>query len=485
MRTCGGDVAEAEVAAAFDPAEVIAAWAGDPVLFVRQAFGAEPEEWQAKALAAVVTEDRIAIRSGHGVGKTAFLAWAILWWMLTRYPARVACTAPTAPQLEINLWGELALWSRKMPPGLRELIEVKADKVVMTAANRGESAAYARTSSKERPEALQGFHSPNMLFVVDEASGVDDIVFEVAQGSLTTPGAKILMTGNPTRRGGYFYSAFNGPNADGWWKLKVSQYESTQATAESIAWATKEYGPESNKFRIRVLGEFPESDEDVVVPPELAESAVGRDVMATGPVVWGLDVARYGDDRSVLVKRQGRKVLPGIKVWRKLDLMQLAAKVVEEFKAEAYERRPSEVLVDVIGLGAGVVDRLRQLNSEGHFPPLVRGINVSEASSMSDRFLRLRDELWWNIRDWLATREASLPNDPELVKEICSPTYMFTSGTQRIKVESKDEMRARGADSPDLADALMLTFASTGATMHYGASGWNRRRVRADTGWVV
>lgn len=468
----------------FDPAEVIAAWAMDPVAFVRQAFDAEPEEWQAKALEAVVTQDRVAIRSGHGVGKTTFLAWVALWWILTRYPALVACTANTQHQLETVLWGEIGRWSRRLQPGLRELIEVKADKVVLTAAGRGDSGIYARTASKERPEALQGFHSDNMLFLVEEASGVFDIVFEVAQGSLTTPGAKIILAGNPTRRSGYFYNAFNGPNAGDWWKLRVSGFESSRVTQKSIDWAAKEYGEASNRYRVRVMGEFPESDEDVVVPPDLAESAVGRDVLATGPVVWGLDVARYGDDRSVLVKRQGRKVLPGIKVWRKLDLMQLAAKVVEEFKAERHDMRPAEVLVDVIGLGAGVVDRLRQLHSEGMFPPLVRGINVSEASSMSDRFLRLRDELWWGIREWLATREACLPNEPDLIKEICSPTYTFTSGTQRIKVESKDEMRSRGVDSPDLADALMLTFASTGATMHYGAQ-WNRRRVSVNTGWVV
>lgn len=475
----------AETTAKFDPAEVIAVWAADPVLFVRQALGAEPEAWQAKALGALVASDRIAIRSGHGVGKTTTLAWVILWWLLTRYPSRVACTAPTAPQLEINLWGEIGIWSRKLPPGLRELIEIKADKVVMVGAGRGENAAYARTSSKERPEALQGFHSENMLFVVDEASGVDDIVFEVAQGSLTTPGAKIILAGNPTRRSGYFYNAFNGPNSGDWWQLKVSGFDSGRVTQKSIDWAAKEYGENSNRYRVRVLGEFPESDDDVVVPPELAESAVGRDVVGTGPVVWGLDVARYGDDRSVLVKRHGRKVLPGIKTWRKLDLMQLASRVVEEYKAERFDLRPSEVLVDVIGLGAGVVDRLRQLNSEGQFPPLVLGINVSEASSMSHRFLRLRDELWWGIRDWLATREVCLPNEPELIKEICSPTYVFTAGTQRIKVESKDEMRSRGVDSPDLADALMLTFASTGATMHYGAGKWNQRRVAVNTGWVV
>ena len=173
----------------------------------------------------------------------------------------------------------------------------------------------------------------------------------------------------------------------------------------------------------------------------------GRTCWRRVPVVWGLDVARYGDDRSVLVKRQGRKVLPGIKVWRKLDLMQLAAKVVEEFKAERHDMRPAEVLVDVIGLGAGVVDRLRQLHSEGMFPPLVRGINVSEASSMSDRFLRLRDELWWgsgvagNARGVFAEQAGSH-------QEICSPTYTFTSGTQQSRSRARTRCGSRGWIAP-------------------------------------
>lgn len=455
--------------------------------FVREALGGEPDPWQEKALGALVVHDRLAIRSGHGVGKTTFLAWVGLWWILTRRPALVGCTANTQHQLETVLWGAIAAWARKLPSGLRELVEVKSDKVVLTVAGRGESEILARTASKERPEALQGLHSENMLFLVEEASGVYDIIFEVAQGALTTEGAKIVLAGNPTRRSGYFYNAFNGPNAADWWQLRVSGEDSSRVTAKSIEWAKKEYGESSNRYRVRVLGEFPESDEDVVVPQELAESAVGRDIMATGPVVWGLDVARYGDDRSVLVKRQGGRVLAPPKVWRKLDLMQLCGRVVEEYKAERFELRPAEVLIDVIGLGAGVVDRLRQLSGEGQFPPLVRGVNVSEASSMSDRFLRLRDELWWGIRDWLATREASFPSVgcEELVKEVCSPTYCFTTGTQRIKVESKDEMRKRGVSSPDLADALMLTFASTGASMHLGGTGWARKSLPVNVGWVV
>jgi len=469
----------------FDPAEVVAAWAADPALFVRQALGAEPDDWQAEALRALAVENKIAVRSGHGVGKTTFLAWAVLWWLLTRFPAKIACTANTQHQLETILWGEIARWHRRLPDGLRQEIEVKSDKVVMTAAARGDSGAFARTASKERPEALQGFHSENMMFVVDEASGVYDIIFEVAEGSLSTAGAKVLLTGNPTRRSGYFYDAFFGKLSERWFKMRVSAAECRFADKGWVADMLTKYGENSPNYRVRVLGEFPEADADTVVPIEFAQSAIGREIVPTGPVVWGLDVARFGGDRSVLVKRQGGVVLEKPRVWRQLDLMQLCGAVVQEFKATRYELRPAEVLVDVIGLGAGVVDRLREMNAQGSFPPSVRGINVSEASSMSDRFLRLRDELWWGIRDWLGSREASLPNDEDLVNEICSPRYGYTGGTSRIKVESKDEMRRRGVESPDLADALMLTFASAGASMFHGSRWGGGRHAKANTRWVV
>jgi hypothetical protein len=156
--------------------ELLLAIALDPVLFVESILQASPEEWQRKALYAVRDNDRVAIRSGHGIGKTAFLSWLILWWVLTRSPSRIACTANTASQLSDILWAEVAKWHRRMPDGLKELIEVKSDKVELTGQD---SFAVARTARRETPEALQGFHSPNMLFLIDEASGVDEVLCQL------------------------------------------------------------------------------------------------------------------------------------------------------------------------------------------------------------------------------------------------------------------------------------------------------------------
>jgi phage terminase large subunit len=203
-------------------------WHDSPGKFVQQALGATPEKWQLKTMLDVRNNDRTAVKSGHGVGKSALLAWIILWWLLTRFPAKVACTAPTSHQLDDVLWGEISKWYRKLPEGLKSLITVTSDKVFLNAAPN-ESFAVARTARKEKPEAFQGFHSENMLFIVDEASGVDPIIFEVGEGSMSTEGAKTLLTGNPTRTSGYFYDAFNSMRK--WWVTRtVRCSDSSQAT---------------------------------------------------------------------------------------------------------------------------------------------------------------------------------------------------------------------------------------------------------------
>jgi len=170
-------------------------WHKSPRKFVEQGLKVKPEKWQIKAMEAIRDNDRVAIKSGHGVGKSALLAWTILWWLLTRHPAKIACTAPTSHQLDDVLWGEVSKWSRQLPEGLKSLISVTSEKVFLNADPR-QSFAVARTARKEKPEAFQGFHSDNMLFIADEASGVEPIIFEVAEGVMTEEGAKTLLTGN-------------------------------------------------------------------------------------------------------------------------------------------------------------------------------------------------------------------------------------------------------------------------------------------------
>lgn len=429
--------------------DVIHHWQEHPGDFVRQMFGVEPDKWQEEALESLNTHDRVSIRSGHGIGKSAFMAWAILWWMFTRFPCKVACTAPTSHQLNDVLWGEIAKWANKLDPAWKDLLLIKQDRVELKAAPR-ESFAVARTARKEQPEAFQGFHSEHMLFVVDEASGVEDIIFQVGQGAMSTPGAKTLMAGNPTRTSGFFYESHHKMR-DNWDTFRVSCEDAKMVDQAFVDEMLKQYGEESNVYRVRVLGEFPLDEDDSVIPLGLVEDAVTREVeQIPGDIVWGLDVARFGDDITALAKRQKNVLLEPIKAWSKVDLMQTVGRVVEEYR-EARDK-PDVIMVDVIGLGAGVVDRLRELGLP------VRPINVGESPAIKDKYMKLRDELWFRAREWFMEKNCKIHDDSTLISELVQPKYQINS-SGRIKVEGKDEMKKRGLKSPNHADAFLLTLA--------------------------
>lgn len=294
--------------------DVILHWIFDPVQCVKDLFGLQDtnpndpdtylENWQKTALIAFAKHDRIAIRSGHGVGKTALLAIIIIMWLLTRYPAKIACTANTSSQLEQVLWGEIDKWVRKLPDGFKKLLELKSD-MLSFLGDPKQCFAVARTARKEQPEAFQGFHSENMLFIIDEASGVDDIIFEIGRGAMSSRGAKTVMTGNPTRTQGYFYDAFHTMRRF-WHCLHVPCTASTRVSEQYIEECKEEYGEDSNSFRVRVLGEFPIEGDDIVIPLHVVEAAISREVdRIPSDEVWGLDVARFGDDRTALAKRAG------------------------------------------------------------------------------------------------------------------------------------------------------------------------------------
>lgn len=426
-------------------------WKKSPRLFAQEALGVSLEPWQADGFQAIENgEKRIAIRSGHGVGKTTFDAILILWFGLTHEGAKIPATAPTAHQLNDVLWSEIGKWHRALPDFFRSRIEVKAERVEFYGTK---SAAYARTSRKEQPEALQGFHADHLLFLIDEASGIDESIFETARGALSTPGAIQVMTGNPTRGTGYFHSAFHKNRAQ-WWTRRVGCAESSRVSPGYIQEMARDYGAESDIYRVRVLGEFPRADADGVISLELVEAAKHRDIQPP-PVwpLWGLDVARFGDDATALCKRRGGVVTEKVKTWRNKDTMQTVGLVKAEWDSTPHAERPAEILVDVIGIGSGVADRLAEIGLPA------RGINVAEAPAIDDgKYLRLRDELWFKAREWFAGRACSIPDDEALIGELTGPRYRIES-SGKLRVEPKDEMKKRGLASPDRADAFCLTFA--------------------------
>ena len=408
--------------------------------------------WQRKFLLAIATHDRVAVRSGRTVGKTSALVFVILWWLLTRSPdALILVTANSQDQLKDANWRQATKWIGKMPAGLNDTFEVTSDHIFL----KGPLGCYAtaRTASKERPEVVQGLNAQYMMILVDEASGVDEVVFDHILGSLGSSNAKMVLTGNPTRNSGFFYDAFH--RMAGRFKSLHVNCENIPSSSGHIEDILVRHGRESNAYRVHVLGEFPSYDDDTVIPLELVLAAQKRDVAPIQTVmpVWGLDVARFGSCKTALVKRFGNWVpKEGVQTWSKRDTMEVAGIVMHEYEKTPLADKPAIIMVDAIGLGAGVADRLLELGLP------VGVINVGEVPSGKDaRFLNLRAELWWRAREWLEQRSSKIDNEP-LAAELTAPTYSFTSNG-KIRIESKEDMLARAVPSPDMADAFILTFA--------------------------
>tara|TARA_Y100000114_G_scaffold154151_1_gene175597 strand:+ start:961 stop:2337 length:1377 start_codon:yes stop_codon:yes gene_type:complete len=444
--------------------ESVLLYSDRPAEFVEDLLNVTPQDWQREVMQAVAEKHRrLSIRSGHGVGKSSCASWLMIWYLLTRYPCKVVVTAPTASQLFDALFAEAKRWIKELPSPLRNLLEMKSDRIEL-AASPTEAFISARTSRSESPESLAGVHAEHVLLVVDEASGVPESVFEAAYGSMSGKNATTILLGNPTRSSGYFFETHTRLR-DSWWTKKVSCEDSHLVSEDFIQEMEVKYGADSNAMRVRCYGEFPTAEDDTLISLHAVEQASKRTVEQPEgtAVVWGLDVARYGDDASVLCIRKNRHLV-SLHSWKKLSLMELSGRVLDLLNSA--DEPPDEILVDSIGLGAGVLDRLRELDIPA------RGVNVSESPAMADRYANLRAELWDLTKSWFG-EEVQIPNDDSLIADLTAPRYFFNSSGKMI-VESKAETKKRLGRSTDFADSLVLTFASSAA----GASGQYRRRSR-------
>jgi phage terminase large subunit len=454
----------------------------NPVLFVREVLGAEPDPEQQQVLNWVATgERRISVRSGHGVGKTTVLAWLIVWFACTRVPQKTVCTAPTSGQLFDALAAETKTWFRKLPPVIADLFDIQTEQIRLKSAPQESFIAF-RTSKVETPEAMAGVHSDNVLLIGDEASGIPDAVFEASIGSMTAPHASMVLAGNPVRSSGLFYMTHNSPEmAKDWKTLVISALNHPRVDQDMVRQVAVTYGEDSNAYRVRVLGEFPLAEDDTVIPAEYAESALARDVQPTNVLpIWGVDVARFGSDSSALAKRRGNTLMCPVEQRHGYDTMQVAGWIKSEWDATMPSDRPTDINIDSIGIGAGVVDRLMELGLPA------RGINVSESSSMKEQYLNLRAELWFTGRDVLAKKDVNLANDKALVLELIRVRFKYTSSGKK-QVESKDDMKKRKVASPNRADAWLLTFASDAISASNGPmarKSWNEPLRRSIKGIV-
>ena len=278
-------------------------------------------------------------------------------------------------------------------------------------------------------------------------SAISDVIWDVVEGAMTTHGAIWLAFGNPTINTGRFRACF-GRFKHRWIRFQIDSRTAKKANKKEIQQWLEDWGEDSDFFRVRVRGEFPRAGGNQFISSEMVEEARRRSVepSAYASRRMSVDVARYGDDQSVISRRQGRKLYPQ-KKYRGLDTMELAAVVAREAK----EYKPNLIMVDGIGIGAGVVDRLRQLGFS------VVDVQFGENPRETDLFYNLRAEAWAEMREWLKT--ADIPDDPELFEDLIGVTYHHKNKREVLQLERKEDMLKRGLSSPDCADSLAISFA--------------------------
>lgn len=410
---------------------------------------------------------REAIASGHGVGKSALVSWLTKWSVDTCIDTRGIITANTEKQLLTKTWPELSKWHNlSLTKGWFTLTATAL--ISNVPGHNLDWRVDATTWSENNTEAFAGLHNEGkrLLLIFDEASSIIPKVWEVAEGALTDKDTEIIwcVFGNPTRNNGRFFDCFHKLKAS-WTRTQVDSRTCEGINLVQIRLWAKEYGEDSDFFRVRVRGVFPRSGTLQFIANDDVRASMQRQCQGYEDKgrVLGVDVARHGDDQSAIVRRQGRKVWP-FKRLRIADTMQLAARVAEEIDAF----KPDMVFVDATGMGWGVVDRLHQMGYKN-----VIGVQVGEKAQNESRFRKLRDELWYRLKEAILDG-LSLPDDPELESELTSIEYGFDDA-QRYQMESKDDIKTRGLPSPDGADAIAVSyFAPVGPTKHK-PEGWRKR----------
>lgn len=463
-------------------AQDLAALSGDPLRFVLWAFPwsepetelerfSGPESWQIAILSAIrdglLTPSeaiQLAVASGHGIGKTALVAWIILWSISTFEDTRGVVTANTETQLKTKTWAELGKWHRLFLA--RELFKLTATAIFSQERERTWRIDMVPWSERNT-EAFAGLHNQGkrVVLIMDEASAIPDKIHETSEGALTDADTQILwiMFGNPTRNTGRFREVFPGQRHSRNWKTWTVDSRTVSFTNKTqLAKWIESYGEDSDFVRVRVRGVFPRVGSCEFISLDDVRAAALRECLSSpyDPLVLGVDVARFGDDESVIWIRKGRDARSHEPIrCRGLDTMSLAGRVAEV----ALALRADAIFVDGTGVGGGVVDRLRQLH--------VACFDIQFAAKPDSlgfltgdpgvRYANKRAEIWGAMREWLRTGSIpgeSDPNGAELASQLVGPLYGLNQ-SDAIQLERKSDMKKRGLASPDLADALALTFA--------------------------
>ena len=444
-----------------------------------------PRRWQREKLQQIGEHLRtnrtdpiqLAVASGHGIGKSALIGMIVNWGISTFEDCRIVVTANTENQLRTKTWPEITKWTR---------LSINAHwwEVTATSINAKDKLharqwrADALAWSEHNTEAFAGLHNQGKRIIViyDEASAIADRIWEVTEGALTDADTEILWIafGNPTKNTGRFRECF-GKFKHRWLTSQIDSRSVEGTNLQQLKKWEEDWGEDSDFFRVRARGEFPRASSRQFIASDIVANA--RRFKAEGyaalPKILSVDVARFGNDQTVIGLRQGRRYII-LNTYRGLPVDQVAGRVAEYIESE----HPAMTVVDGGGVGGGVIDVLR---SRGYGRKL-HEYNSSHSPEDAARYANKRAECWGQMREWLAAG-AEIPDDPELGDDITSPEYFFTAKNQ-IQLEGKDEMKARGLASPDKGDNLAMTFAVKVATVNQqqqhdeytgtlaGAQGW-------------
>jgi len=434
--------------------DLVVLWSQDHVLGIESLFDVELTEQQ-KTLVRLSSSQaaRVAVASCTGSGKSAVLSMMTLLYLMVLPDCRILVTAPSSNHLERVFRAELEKWYRRMPAQFQELYELTQRKITYKTSKSVQYASLV-TASVEQPEALAGGHSDNYVILADEASGIPEDAFDILLGTLSTGrGGRFIQVSNPVRSAGRFFEVFNR-DLGTWDKLYFSAFDSPNVNKDWIEEMRETYGEESDYYRMRVLGQFPRVGVAQFISADVVEAAFKNRVDLRSyhnfPKVMGVDVARFGDDLTVLIIRQGPKVVD-FKTYKNLDTMEVAMKV-SEFQAI---HRCVAIYIDSIGVGAGTADRCRQLNLP------IKDVIVSGKSTEPTVYCNLRAQLWGKMREWLENG-ADLPTELlekelNLGSQLNSMEYGYNNKMQ-IQLLAKKDLKKMGYPSPDIADALSFTF---------------------------
>lgn len=400
---------------------------------------------------------QMAVSSGHGIGKSAMAAWLTLWIMSTRPHSRGVVTANTGEQLASKTWAGVASWLSKAINA--HWFKLTTGKGAMRLAHVSHPDSWrvdAQTSREENSESFAGLHAASSTpwYLFDEASAIPAKIWEVAEGGKTDGEPMHFAFGNPTRNTGAFAECF-GKQRHRWNTRQIDSRNVAITNKRTLQGWVDDYGEDSDFVRVRVRGVFPRASSMQFIGRDLVDAAMVREVHTERFIgmtaAVGVDVARFGDDESVIftrVGRDGRAI--SIKRFRGISTMTLASEVAKHQDELAQLGLKSVVFIDGGGVGGGVVDRLRQLGRD----PIE--VQFGSAADDSRKYANKRAEMWGKAKDWLAF--GSLPKDEALATDLTAVEYGFRAD-DAIQLERKEDMKKRGLASPDSGDALALTFA--------------------------